>query len=78
MVELTRTNDPVFLSWLLYALSESEIKAFVFDSFTSIMEGNISAIPRRVMVIEDQLAQARVILHEGETMAKTGSVDERN
>jgi hypothetical protein len=30
------------------------------------------------MVIEDQLAQARVILHEGETMAKTRSVDERN
>lgn len=78
MVELTRTNDPVFLSWLLYALGESEIKAFVFDSFTSIMEGSISAIPRRVMVIEDQLAQAWVILHEGETMAKTGSVDERN
>jgi len=72
MVELTRTNDPVFLSWLLHALGESDIEAFVFDGFTSIMEGSISAIPRRVMVIEEQLSQARMILHEGETMAKNG------
>ena len=72
MVELTRTNDPVLLSWLLHALGEGDIEAFVFDSFTSIMEGSISAIPRRVMVIEDQLAQARMILHEGEAMARNG------
>lgn len=72
MVELTRTNDPVFLSWLMHTLGESQIEAVVLDGFTSVMEGSISAIPRRVMVAEEHLSQARVILHEGETMAQNG------
>jgi len=70
MVELTRTNDPVLLSWLVYALAAEDIEAVVFDGFTSVMEGSISAIPRRVMVVEEDLARARIILHEGEQSAK--------
>jgi hypothetical protein len=72
MVELTRTNDAVFLSWLVHALSDSDIEAFVLDNHTSVMEGSISAIPRRVMVAEEHLGRARVILHEGETLSNNG------
>lgn len=70
MVELTRTNDAVLLSWLVYALAEDDIEAVVLDGFTSVMEGSISAIQRRVMVFEEDLARARIILHEGEVTAK--------
>jgi len=36
----------------------------VFDAHTSIMEGSIGAIPRRVMVVEEGLERARIILAE--------------
>lgn len=72
MVELTRTNDAVLLSWLVHALADGDIEAVVLDAHTSVMEGSISAIPRRVMVAEENLAKARLILHEGETIGKNG------
>ncbi|MBL6931946.1 MAG: DUF2007 domain-containing protein [Rhodospirillales bacterium] len=77
MVELTRTNDAVFLSWLVHALGEDNIDVIVLDAHTSVMEGSISAIPRRVMVAEESLGPARVILHEGETLSKNGSAHDR-
>jgi len=73
MVELTRTNDPVLLSWLMAALEGAGIGAVQLDTYTSIMEGSISAIPRRVMVGEDDLWRARRILDEGESMAGEGA-----
>ena len=70
MVELTRTNDPVLLSWLMHALAGDGVKAVVLDTHTSILEGSIAAIPRRVMVPKDDEAKARVILHEGEMQGR--------
>ncbi len=70
MVELIRTNDPVMLSWLLAALAENNIDSDVLDVHTSIMEGSISAIPRRLMVREVDLTRARRVLAEAETIAR--------
>ena len=69
MHELTRTNDPVLLSWLIQALADVAVEALVFDVHTSILEGSISAIPRRVMVLEADLARARRVLDEAEAIA---------
>jgi len=66
MKELTRTNNLVLLSWLQAALAGEGIQAFVLDGHTSIAEGSISAIPRRVMVVDDDLERARVVLAEAE------------
>lgn len=74
MVELTRSNDPVFLSWLIAHLSGDGIEAIVLDSHASVMEGSISAIQRRVMVLEEDLTEANIILAEAEEMA-SGSVE---
>ena len=63
MKELIRTNDPVFLSWLQAALSDAGIEAMVFDQYTSAIEGSIGALPRRVMVLEDDLARAQQIIN---------------
>ena len=70
MVELIRTNDPVMLSWLLAALAENNIDSDVLDVHTSIMEGSISAIPRRLMVRDADLPRARWVLAEAEAIAR--------
>lgn len=66
MVELIRTNDPVLLSWLTAALSGEDIDAVVLDTHTSVMEGSISAIPRRIMVRDTDLPRAKRVLAEAE------------
>ena len=66
MEELVRTNDPVLLSWLTARLSGQDIEAVVLDTHTSVMEGSISAIQRRVMVESHDLGRAKQILAEAE------------
>ena len=50
LVELLRTNDAVRLSWLTALLAAEGIEAVVLDTHTSILEGSIGAIPRRIAV----------------------------
>ena len=64
MIELTRTNDTVFLSWLTMHLEEEDGDAVVLDTYTAIAEGSIGAIQRRVMVTDDDLARAFFVLQE--------------
>lgn len=59
MRELTRSNDVVFLSCLVAALRAEGIEAIVLDTHTSIIEGSIGVIPRRVMVTNDDFEAAR-------------------
>lgn len=62
MKELIRTNDPVLLMTLETRLKSEGIDPLVFDTHASIIEGSISAIPRRVMIIDDDFDQAIGIL----------------
>jgi hypothetical protein len=62
--ELISVNEPVFLSWIVATLASEGIEAIVFDTNMSILEGSVSAIPRRVMVVEADYARARRILVE--------------
>lgn len=64
MVELFRSNDPVLLSYAVALLDGAAIDAVVFDQHTSILEGSIGAIPRRVMVEDAALPRARALLRE--------------
>jgi hypothetical protein len=63
MKELMRTNDPVFLSWIQAVLADAEIGAIVFDQYTSAAEGSIGALPRRVMVDDDDFDRAQSIIN---------------
>jgi putative signal transducing protein len=68
MRELMRTNDTVRLSWLQALLAAAGIEAVVLDGYTSIMEGSIGAIPRRLMVRETDELRARTVIRDaGET-----------
>ena len=62
MKELLRTNDPVRLPWLQAVLADSGIDSLVFDHHTSLVEGSIGAIPRRLMVAEVDYRRARALL----------------
>lgn len=62
MRELVRTNDVVRLSWLQALLADAGIEAVVLDVYTSVIEGSIGAIPRRLAVIEEDFARARRVL----------------
>ena len=62
MVELLRSNDPVRLSWVMALLADAHIESVVFDTHTSIIEGSIGALPRRLMVLDGDLSRARHVL----------------
>jgi hypothetical protein len=64
MKELLRTNDLVRLSWAQALLAAAGIEAFVLDNHTSIVEGSIGAIPRRLMVATGDHGRARLLLAE--------------
>jgi hypothetical protein len=64
MKELLRTNDPVLISFALALLRDERIEAVVLDTHASILEGSIAAIPRRIMVAEQDHARARALLAE--------------
>ncbi len=66
MIELLRTNNPVLISWLQALLEDDGIEVIVLDSHMSVMEGSISAIPRRVMVHDDHILRARRLLDAAE------------
>jgi len=64
MRELVRTNDPVLISAIEALLQGANIKHIVLDQNMSVLEGSIGMLPRRVMVADEQLAQARKLMME--------------
>ncbi|HXQ52759.1 MAG TPA: DUF2007 domain-containing protein [Stellaceae bacterium] len=66
MKELFRTNDPVRLSWAQALLASAGIDAIVLDTHTSIVEGSIGAIPRRLVVGDGDHARAVQLLAAAE------------
>lgn len=62
MKELLRTNDGVLLSFAGALLRDAGIESIVLDAHTSILEGSIGAIPRRLMVAEMDHAEAKNLL----------------
>lgn len=61
---LLATNDPVRLSFITALLREAGIEPVVLDAWTSSIEGSIGAIPRRVVVADDDAARARRLLRD--------------
>lgn len=64
MEELLRANDPVLISYLVSVLKDEGIEAIVLDEHTSILEGSIGAIQRRIMVPSDMIGRARQIAED--------------
>ena len=62
MREILRTNDLVLLSYVMHLLREDDIEPYLFDGYTSAIEGSIGALPRRVMVESSDYFRAKRIL----------------
>ncbi len=71
MKELLRTNDIVRLSWLQALLADAGIETLVLDTHTSIVEGSLGVLPRRLAVSNDDYPRARRVLKDaGEETAE--------
>ena len=67
MKELIRSNDLVEISWVMALLSDADIPARILDSNASVIEGSIGAIPRRIVVDDENLDEAcRMLIEAGE------------
>ena len=75
MKELVRSNEPVFVSWIVAALADAGIEALVFDMHTSIVEGSIGILPRRIMVLDEDYDEARTILDDAPDLTADAETD---
>ncbi|MFO7855829.1 MAG: DUF2007 domain-containing protein [Paracoccaceae bacterium] len=64
MVELFRTNDPTTIAFAMALLRGEDIDCIVFDVHTSVLEGSIGVLPRRVMVTREEAFRARAVLRD--------------
>ena len=62
MLELLRSNDPVYLSFVRHVLEEEGIGFVQLDDHMSAMEGSLGILPRRIMVSEEEIERARRVL----------------
>jgi hypothetical protein len=64
MVEIVRSSDLVLVGFLQSLLENANIPVLVADRHMSALEGMIGAFPRRILVPEDHVAQARRLIVE--------------
>jgi hypothetical protein len=62
MVEIVRTNDLVLVGFLQSLLENANIPVLVADAHMNALEGMIGVFPRRILVPDDHLAQARRLI----------------
>lgn len=62
MKELIRTNDAVLISFVESLLKDAGIGSLVADQNMSVLDGSLGILPRRVMVLEEDMDAARRIL----------------
>ena len=59
---LIRSNDIVYLTWVKSILSHNNIEFIVLDESMASTEGNISAIPVRILVDNNDLKKATYLI----------------
>jgi hypothetical protein len=64
MIELLRSNDLILLSWVEAYLRDAGIENMLLDRHISVTEGSIGAFNRRLMVLDEDLVEARALLAE--------------
>ena len=62
--ELVRTNDAVLVSAVVALLDAAYIPHVVLDQNMSVLEGSIGILPRRILVNEGSVDDARQLLED--------------
>jgi Putative prokaryotic signal transducing protein len=58
MKEIIRTNDMVFLSYAEMVLRDAGLHPVIFDNHSSVLDGSVIAIQRRLMVLDEEEDEA--------------------
>jgi len=66
MKELLRTTDPTLMAFAQMLLRGEDIACFEFDVNTSIIEGSIGILPRRLMVADRDHFVATAVMRDNE------------
>ncbi|MBL6636929.1 MAG: DUF2007 domain-containing protein [Planktomarina sp.] len=64
MKELLRTTDPTIIAFAQMLLRGEDIACFEFDVNTSIIEGSIGILPRRLMVADRDHFVATAVMRD--------------
>ena len=62
MICLIRTMNPATLSFAQAILKDAQIEWFMFDANAAVMDGSTILVRRRLMVIDEDAADAREAL----------------
>ena len=62
MKEVIRTNDLATIAHIKLLLTNEDIEYFELDVHMSALEGSISILPRRIMVVDSVFEIAREII----------------
>jgi hypothetical protein len=62
MRELIRTNDAVVISFVESLLKDAGIACLLADQNMSVLDGSIGILPRRILVPDEDLDDARLLL----------------
>jgi hypothetical protein len=74
MVELLRTSDVVFVSFVEAILAAEGVEAVVLDAHMGAAHTNIDAFPRRIMVSGEDAYRARRLLTDAGYAAELSPV----
>ncbi|SFH13603.1 Putative signal transducing protein [Palleronia marisminoris] len=66
MKELLRSNDPATIAFAKALLSGEGIEVFEFDVHTSMIEGSLGILPRRLMVANRDHFLATAVLRDND------------
>lgn len=64
MEELIRTNDPTVIAFATALLRGEDIVCFEYDVHTSVLEGSLGVLPRRLVCARADAFRARAILRD--------------
>jgi putative signal transducing protein len=64
MRELVRTNNAVLITAIEALLKGAQIPHVVLDRHMSVLEGSLGVLPRRILVADDSVDDARALLTE--------------
>lgn len=66
MREILRSNDPVLINFVVVLLRDASLSPQLVDEHVSAIEGSIGALPRRVLIADDELPQAKRVMQEAD------------
>jgi hypothetical protein len=66
MKELLRSSDPTVIAFASALLEGEDIPVFPLDVHMSILEGSLGILPRRLMVRDQDLWRARIVLSDND------------